>query len=151
MNIKPVGVVRGGRSAPEDDNWGGSVCQIELDLSRFTADALTGLDAFSHVEIVFVFDRVSDQEVILSARHPRGRSDWPKVGIFAQRGKNRPNRIGVSVCKILRVIGTTVELQGLDALDGSPVLDIKPVMREFLPRDDIRQPEWAEALMRNYW
>ena len=62
-----------------------------------------------------------------------------------------PNRIGVTVCRIVAVAGREIEVEGLDAVDGTPVLDIKPVMREFLPRGDIRQPDWASELMKDYW
>ena len=89
ISIAAVGHVRGGRAEPEDDNWGASRARIELDPARFASDALAGLDAFSHVEIVYFFDRVAEDDVVSGARHPRGRKDWPKVGIFAQRGKNR--------------------------------------------------------------
>lgn len=73
------------------------------------------------------------------------------VGIFAQRGRKRPNRIGVTMCRILAVDGLRIDVAGLDAIDGTPVLDIKPVLREFLPRGDHRQPAWASELMRGYW
>jgi len=85
------------------------------------------------------------------ARHPRGNTAWPKVGIFAQRGKDRPNRIGVTVCRILSVDGLSLRVRGLDAIDGTPVLDIKPVMRGFLSRGEIREPDWARDLMADYW
>ena len=148
--LQPVAQVRGSRSQPEDDSWNSEVAQIVLH-PRFDASALAGLEAFSHVEVVFHFDQVSDAEIATGARHPRGRSDWPLVGIFAQRGKNRPNRIGVSVCRLLSVEGSTLKVRGLDAIDGTPVLDIKPVMREFLPRGEIHQPDWASELMKDYW
>ena len=102
INLFAIAQVVGGRAEPEDDNWGASRARIELDPARFAPDALAGLDAFSHVEIVYVFDRVAEADVVSGARHPRGRKDWPKVGIFAQRGKNRPNRIGVTICRVCR-------------------------------------------------
>ncbi|MBX9701152.1 MAG: SAM-dependent methyltransferase, partial [Acetobacteraceae bacterium] len=125
--------------------------RIELDATRFGPDALLGLDAFSHAEIVFLFDRLPEDQVATGARRPRGNPDWPLVGIFAQRGRNRPNRLGVSVCRILGVAGTTLHVEGLDAIDGTPVLDIKPVMSGFQPRGTIREPDWARAIMRDYW
>jgi len=149
--VEAVGKVVGGRERPIDDDWGASRAAIRLDETRFTADALAGLDAFSHAEIVFLFDRVGEAEVETKARHPRGRADWPRVGIFAQRGKNRPNRIGVSVCRIVEVSGFEVKVEGLDAIDGTPVLDIKPVLRGFLPRGEVREPDWAQEIMRGYW
>ena len=149
--IEPVGRVQGGRAAAEDDDWGASRARIELDARRFTAEALAGLEAFSHAEVLFLFDRVGEDEVEHGARHPRGRTDWPKVGIFAQRGKNRPGRIGVTICRVVRVEELAVEVEGLDAVDGSPVLDIKPVMSGFLPRGKLREPDWAREIMKDYW
>jgi tRNA (Thr-GGU) A37 N-methylase len=151
FTIEPIGTVRGGRGVPEDDHWGGSRARIELDETRFNGDALIGLDAFSHVEIVFAFHLVRDEEVTCEARHPRGNKDWPLVGIFAQRGKNRPSRIGVSVCRVVGVGDLSVEVEGLDAIDGTPVLDIKPVMSGFLPRGELREPDWARQIMASYW
>jgi len=145
--MKPIGWVRSAIHDAVDDVWGGMKSRIELDASRFTPDCLLGLDEFSHVEVVFEFDRVEDKEVFMGARRPRGRSDWPLIGIFAQRAKNRPNRIGVTVCELVSVAGLSIEVEGLDAIDGTPVLDIKPYMREFAPKGEIRQPAWATELM----
>lgn len=149
--IEAIGYVRGGRSEAIDDDWGDSRSSIELNAERFGPDALAGLDGFSHVEVVFVFDKVPPDEVERGARHPRGRADWPRTGIFAQRGRNRPNRLGVTVCEVVGVEGAVVHLRGLDAIDGTPVVDLKPVMREFLPRGEVRQPAWVAELMAEYW
>jgi tRNA-Thr(GGU) m(6)t(6)A37 methyltransferase TsaA len=151
FRLEPIGFVRGGRDAPTDDNWGHSRSRLELDGRRFTADALLGLSDFSHLEVVFIFDKVTDDQIVAGARRPRGREDWPLVGIFAQRGKNRPNRIGVSICKIIAVDGLFVEAEGLDAIDGTPILDIKPVLKGFLPRGEVREPPWAAEIMKAYW
>jgi len=151
FEITPIGHVRGGRDAPIDDDWGASRARIELDGARFTADALAGLADFSHLEVIFLFDRVSEAEIEYGARRPRGRPDWPRVGIFAQRGKNRPNRLGLCSCRIVAVEGLAVEVEGLDAIDGTPVIDLKPVMAGFLPRGDIREPAWADEIMKDYW
>ncbi|MCQ9157137.1 MULTISPECIES: SAM-dependent methyltransferase [Acetobacteraceae] len=149
--IEAIGCVYGGRTEPIDDNWGQSRSTIELDRTKFGPDALAGIDAFSHAEIIFLFDKVAQEKIETGARHPRWRQDWPLTGIFAQRGKNRPNRLGVTVCRILTVEETRLEVEGLDAIDGTPVIDIKPVMREFLPREDVRQPAWVSELMAEYW
>ncbi len=151
IELRTVGWVRGGRVTAEDDAWDSETAAIELDTAWLTAEALQGLEAFSHAEIVFQFDRLPEAEVVLTARHPRGNLDWPKVGVFAQRGRNRPNRLGVSVCRILGVDGTRLLVGGLDAIDGTPVLDIKPVMAEFQPRGEVRQPDWSRELMADYW
>ena len=148
--LSAVGLVRGGRAQPEDDSWDSEVCAIVLD-DRFGPEALAGLDGFSHIEVVFHFNQVGDTDIQTGARHPRGREDWPLVGIFAQRGKGRPNRIGVTVCRLLSVEGRALKVRGLDAIDGTPVLDIKPVMKGFLPRGEIVEPDWARELMKGYW
>ncbi|GLP65728.1 hypothetical protein TUSST3_23480 [Streptomyces sp. TUS-ST3] len=96
--------------------------------------AVGGLDGFSHLEVVYHFDRVPVERIETSARHPRGNTDWPLVGIFAQRGKNRPNRIGVLRCRLLRTDGLDIHVEGLDVVDGTPVLDTKPYLAEFGPQ-----------------
>ena len=150
IEVEPIARVVGGRAEPVDDDWDRETATIRLE-PGFDAEALAGLDAFSHVEVVYVFDRVDPDAVERGARHPRGNTDWPRVGIFAQRAKDRPNRIGVSVCRLLGVDGRELHVRGLDAVDRTPVLDVKPVMREFLPRGEIRQPDWATGLMQGYW
>lgn len=151
FTLTPIGHVRGGRADAIDDDWGASRATIALDPDKFTPDAFAGLADFSHAEVIFLFDKVPDDKIETGARHPRNRADWPLVGIFAQRGKNRPNRLGLTTCRIVVVDGLTVEVEGLDAIDGTPVLDIKPVMVEFLPRGDVRQPGWSHELMQGYW
>lgn len=146
----PVGYVRTSRTTPEDDGWDSIAACIELDPLRFGPEALAGLDAFSHVEVLFYFHATTG-EAETGARHPRGNPEWPPVGIFAQRAKDRPNHIGATICRILSVHGMSLELSGLDAIDGTPVLDLKPVMKDFLPRGEVQEPQWARELMRNYW
>jgi tRNA-Thr(GGU) m(6)t(6)A37 methyltransferase TsaA len=150
IELGPIGWVRGGRIDPRDDGWDDETCTIELE-ERFDVDALAGLDGFSHVEVVYHFHLVDEADVVPGARHPRERSDWPRVGIFAQRGRVRPNRLGVSVCRLLAVHDRSVQVAGLDAVDGTPVLDLKPVLRGFLPRGEVREPAWASELMAGYW
>jgi tRNA-Thr(GGU) m(6)t(6)A37 methyltransferase TsaA len=149
--LTPVGHVIGGRDEVRDDDWGTERAIIRLDGERFTPDAIAGLDAFSHLEVVYLFDRVDPGAVELGARHPRGNTDWPRVGIFAQRAKDRPNRLGVSRCTLLAVEGLDLTVAGLDAVAGTPVLDIKPYMNEFGPQGSVHQPAWASELMAGYW
>lgn len=149
--LRPVARVSGGRHEVEDDDWGGVESVIRLDGTRFGPEALAGLEDFSHLEVIFQFDRVPESKVETAARHPRGNRDWPLAGIFAQRGKNRPNRLGVSRCRLRTVDGLDVHVTGLDAVDGTPVLDIKPYMTEFGPVGEVRQPAWSTELMRDYY
>ena len=150
IELLRIGRVSSPRTEVRDDHWGEVVSTITLD-GRFGPEALAGLSDFSHVEVIYHFDRVPAEKVETGARHPRNNPDWPLVGIFGQRGRTRPNRLGHSVCELLSVDGLTLTVKGLDAIDGTPVLDIKPVMQEFLPRGAVRQPEWATALMQDYY
>ena len=148
--VRAIGFVHAVRPHAEDDFWGGEEACITLS-EPFTAEALQGLADFSHVEVLFLFHEVDPAKIVSGARHPRNNPAWPAVGIFAQRGKNRPNRIGSTICRVVRVDGTTLFVAELDAIDGTPVLDLKPVMAEFLPRQAVRQPAWSRDLMRQYW
>lgn len=151
MIVTPIAHVRGGRLDPIDDAWDGVEAEIVLDPAQLGPDAAQGLDAFSHVTVVFVFDRIDPDAVERNARHPRGRQDWPRVGILGQRGSPRPNRIGVTTCALLGVQGMELRVRGLDAIDGTPVLDIKPHMTGFDPRGPVREPDWAAEIMQGYW
>ena len=148
--VEPVGHVEAVREDLEDDHWGGTESCIVLS-SRFTPEALQGIEEFSHVEVIFLFDRVDPAKIVSGARHPRNNPEWPAVGIFAQRGKNRPNRIGSTVCRVIRAEGVRLYVAELDAVAGTPVLDVKPVLSEFLPRGAVRQPAWSRELMSRYW
>ncbi|MGK7867072.1 TrmO family methyltransferase domain-containing protein [Falsiroseomonas sp. E2-1-a20] len=151
MILTPIGTVRGGRLEPADDGWDAVEAEIVLDPALLGPDAALGLDSFSHVVVVFGFHRLDPAQVERNARHPRGRLDWPRTGILAQRGAPRPNRLGVTTCTLLGVQGLLLRVRGLDAVDGSPVLDVKPHMTGFDPRGEVREPDWAREIMAGYW
>jgi tRNA (adenine37-N6)-methyltransferase len=151
ITIKPIGLVKTVRSEIKDDDWGETISTIVIDSGQFSEEVLYGLDQFSHLEVIFHFHKVDPQKIETAARHPRNNPDWPKVGIFSQRGKNRPNLLGTSTCRILKVEGLTITVQALDAIDDTPVIDLKPYMKEFAPREATTQPKWATELMKNYY
>ena len=151
FTMEPIGRVESARVEPIDDDRGQIAATVHLDETRFTADSLRGLAEFSHVDIVYVFDQVEEDSYEVGARRPRGNLEWPEVGVFAQRNKRRPNRIGVCTCELVGIEGTLLTVRGLDAIDGTPVLDIKPYMNEFAPRTAVRQPQWSHELMSGYW
>ena len=150
ITLKPIGYVRNTRLDLDDDNWGSVASEIRLDES-LPEESLAGIETFSHAEIVFTFDQVADEKEIPLSRHPRGNKDWPKVGIFAQRNKDRPNHLGLTIVSIVKREGRSLFVKGLDAVHGTPVLDIKPILTEFLPREEIHQPAWSHELMKDYW
>src|SRR6476661_1098732 len=143
FDIEPIGRVVGGREEAIDDDWGDVEATIVLEGGLLDSDATRYLEDFSHLEVVYIFHLVDEGNVVRGARRPRGNPDWPEVGILAQRAKKRPNRIGVSRCELVDVDGLKLRVRGLDAVDGTPVLDVKPFMVEFAPRGPVFQPEWA--------
>ena len=148
--MEPIGRVRTQRVQAEDDNWGGVESRIVL-REDLDPEALLGIEEFSHAEIVFYFDQVEAGKIVLDARHPRNNPDWPRVGIFAQRGKNRPNRIGTTIVRVLGREGRVLRVAELDAIDNTPVLDIKPYVPAFDSRPAAVVPMWIERLMKNYF
>jgi tRNA-Thr(GGU) m(6)t(6)A37 methyltransferase TsaA len=148
--VHAIGVVASPRDEAIDDDWGAIDATITL-RAPYDEASVRGLDAFSHVDVVFLFDRVAPDAVQTGARVPRNNPAWPEVGIFAQRAKMRPNRIAVTTCELVAVEGASLRVRGLDAIDGTPVLDLKPYMAEFGARGEVRQPEWSHELMAGYW
>jgi tRNA (adenine37-N6)-methyltransferase len=148
--IHSIGTVINDRNDLSDDFWGGIVSEIRLD-PAFSQSALERIEAFSHLEIIYVFHKVISDTPMTRADRPRENPRWPETGIFAQRKKNRPNFIGTAMATLIRKEGASIFVRDLDAINGTPVMDIKPVMREFLPREPVTQPAWADELMENYW
>jgi tRNA (Thr-GGU) A37 N-methylase len=148
--VEAIGTVHSERGEAIDDDWGQVTATISLH-PPLDERSTRGLAEFSHVEVVYLFDRVSPDDVCLHARHPRGNPGWPEVGILAQRAKDRPNRIGLCTCEVVSVDGASIVVRGLDAIDDTPVLDVKPCLAEFGPRGPVRQPPWSHELMRDYW
>ncbi|MEL4025129.1 SAM-dependent methyltransferase [Lysinibacillus endophyticus] len=148
--IEPVAFVKNNRKEILDDHWGSIISTIEL-AENIDESSLKGIEEFSHLEIIFYFNKVEDNKIQYEARHPRNNPDFPLVGIFAQRGKNRPNKLGVTIVKLIEVKNRQLLVEGLDAIDGTPIIDIKPVMNEFLPVEKVKQPNWSTILMENYW
>lgn len=149
ITLAPVAVVKNTRTDLSDDYWGNIVSEIEL-LPHIPAKAFHGIEEFSHLEIVFHFDK-SDKSKAVFFCHPRGNKNWPEVGIYAQRKRDRPNAIGITIAELVKKEGNKIWVKYLDAIDGTPILDIKPVMKEFLPAGEIRQPKWSVELMKEYW
>jgi tRNA (Thr-GGU) A37 N-methylase len=151
FEVVPVAHVVGGRIEPTDDYWGGTRSIIRIDDSRFTADATQGLEEFSHLEIVFRFHLTNPADLHLGARRPRDNPDWPQVGIFGHRNMRRLNWLGVSRCRLLRVDGLDLHVGELDAVDGTPILDIKPWFTDFGPRGEVRQASWTTEMLGEYF
>ena len=151
INLRPIGIVHSGRTEPANDEWDNVIARIDLDTDWLSGGAILGLNSFSHVEVIFYFHKTDPKSIVTKSRHPQDNKKLPLMGIFAQRVHLRPNLIGITTCHLLSVDGTSIHVRGLDALDGTPVLDIKPYMNDFGPRGDVREPDWVSPLMSSYW
>ena len=149
IDLTAIATTTNARKDITDDNWGSVVTEITL-AAHIPTESFENIENFSHLEIIFYFDQVPDDKIVFSG-HPRGNPDYPLMGIFCQRKKDRPNKIGLCTVELLAHNGRTIIVKGLDAIDGTPILDIKPVFKEFLPRKETMQPPWVADLMKNYW
>lgn len=149
MDLIPVGTVRSPQAEAVDEGWGRVVSEIHLQPGL--GSGLAGLESFSHAVIVYYMHeaRFDWRNDVVS--QPQGREDMPKVGIFAQRARTRPNSIGVTAVEVIGVEGDTLRVRGLDAIDGTPVLDIKPYFPVYDHVDQARVPEWVNRLMEGYF
>lgn len=147
--MKRIGVVRNAVKEPVDEGWGRVESEVVLD--EPLGDGLDGIESFSHVVILFWMHRASEAEPVRMRRRPQGRSDMPEVGIFAQRARHRPNPVGVTAVQLLRRERNRLVVRGLDAIDGTPVLDVKPYVPHFDAVEAASVPVWINRLMERYF
>lgn len=150
FTLLPLAWVVSTRTVTEDDAWDQERSSLVLD-DAVPTEALIGIASFSHLEIIAVAHRVVDGANVRWSRRPRGRTDWPEQGVFAQRNKDRPNRLLSTTVQLLAVDGRELHVRGLDLIDGTPVVDIKPVFRWTGPRTPVVAPEWSDELGRDYF
>jgi len=136
VSLHPIAVVSNSRKEAIDDGWSVIISEIVL-ADNIPTEAFSGIEAFSHLEIIYYFDKAEDADVIYSGR-PRGNPAFPVMGIFGQRKKDRPNHIGLCTVELLQHSGRTIRVKNLDAINGTPVLDIKPVFKKFQPQNEIK-------------
>jgi len=147
--VEWIGVVYNEVKEPIDEGWGRVVSEVVLD--ETLADGLDGLEAFSHVLVLYWMHRAAEAEPVRMRRRPQGRADMPEVGIFAQRARHRPNPIGVTAVRLLRREKNRLMVQGLDAINGTPVVDVKPYVPQFDSVDGPTAPTWVSQLMERYF
>ena len=150
ISLTPIASVVGGRREPIDDGWGEEQACLQL-VDGMPDGLLRGLEEFGHLEVIFVFHLVDPSSEFAATRRPRGRADLPEIGALAQRHSNRIGRLGLSRCAILEVSDRSVLVEGLDAIDGTPILDIKPWFDAFGPRGPRREPSWVAEIAKGYF
>ena len=148
MDLIPVGIVKSPQREATHEGWRSA--ESEIHLQPGLGSGLNGLDQFSHALIVFHMHEARFDWKNDVLNHPDGYKDIPVVGIFAQRARTRPNSIGITAVEILGVKGDVLRVRGLDAIDGTPVLDIKPYFPAYDYIEDARVPEWVSRLMKHY-
>ena len=149
MNIIPIGLIKSPVTEPRDENWADVVSEIHLS-DRFVK-GLEGLEAFSHVTVVFFMHQATFDAATDLVRRPRGRDDMPLIGIFAQRARHRPNQIGITTVRILHVKEGVLTVKGLDAINDTPVLDLKPCFPAWDEAKNAVAPKWVDELIKNYF
>ncbi len=141
MQIKPIGIVRNGMKDPARRNWKDVVSEIVID-DRWT-EALDNIDEFSHITVLFWMHESAAKGEPPIKVHPQHNPDLPRVGLFASRSPRRPNPIGKSLVRLLERRTNVLKVQGLDAIDGTPVIDIKPYIPGYDSVDgEVRVPSW---------
>jgi tRNA-Thr(GGU) m(6)t(6)A37 methyltransferase TsaA len=144
-----IGVVQNQVKEATDEGWGDVVSEIVLD--EHLANGLDGIEQFSHLLVLFWMHRAAEAEPVRMRRRPQGRQDMPEVGIFAQRARHRPNPIGVTAVTLLRRDKNRLVVRGLDAINGTPVLDVKPYVPQFDSGTSPAVPGWVDQLMERYF
>ena len=149
IELRVIGRVRSPARDKVDENWGDVEATIVVEPELRAG--LRGLEQFSHVVVVAFLDGASFDPARHLVRRPRGRASMPELGIFAQRAKDRPSPLGVTVVRLIAVESDGIRVRGLDAIDGTPIVDLKPYFREFDAAGDSREPAWVAELMKGYF
>ena len=146
LKARPIGqVVTGRPRGAQGDRWEEQPSEIRV--SRAWAEALDGLDGFSHIWVVWWLDGF-DEPPASRLVHPEGRAEMPEVGLFATRSPHRPNPIAMTAVRLLELGDDRLVVRGLDAFEGSPILDIKPYLRRGDMIPEAVMPDWLERLWR---
>jgi tRNA (adenine37-N6)-methyltransferase len=147
--VNPIGHVESPVSEKVDENWGDVTSRIVI-LPAYRA-GIRGLDGFSHVLVLTFLHQASFDSSRHLVRRPRGLPSMPEVGIFSQRAKDRPNPIGVTAVQLIACFDDGIVVRGLDAIDGTPVLDIKPYYPHYDRVESAQVPAWVDNLMKGYF
>lgn len=149
IRLEQIGVVNNSVEHKKDKSWGENISEIILDESL--SGGLDGLLDFSHAIIIYYLNKANFIKEKHLRRRPQNREDMPLVGIFSQRGKDRPNHIGITAVQVVSVDNNILKVKGLDAINGTPVLDIKPYYPMYDCKENAIVPEWVMRLMEHYF
>ncbi|MDH5695228.1 MAG: tRNA (N6-threonylcarbamoyladenosine(37)-N6)-methyltransferase TrmO [Dehalococcoidia bacterium] len=139
MTLKAIGIVRNKIKQPLRHGWREIVSDIVIDASL--TEALDSLDEFSHIIVLYWLHQLPAKKLSLKV-HPMGKPELPLVGRFATRSPSRPNQLGQATVRLLERQGNVLKVKGLDAIDGTPVVDIKPYLPGYDSAIDAKVPPW---------
>jgi len=139
VTLKAIGIVRNEVKQPSRRDFEKVVSEIVVD-SNLT-EALDNLDEFSHIIVLYWMHQSTDQ--VPNKVHPMGRKELPLTGLFATRSPNRPNPVGKATVRLLQRRGNILKVRGLDAIDGTPVIDIKPYIPGYDSVTNAKAPSWV--------
>jgi tRNA-Thr(GGU) m(6)t(6)A37 methyltransferase TsaA len=142
MSLIPIGAVRSPLKEPTYQRLNLKEIISDIIIDESLTEALNGLEGFSHI-IVLYWMHLATREKKRLKTHPMGRQDVPPQGLFATRSPNRPNPLGKTTVRLLERKGNVLRVQGLDAIDGTPVIDIKPYMPGYDSATDATTPDWV--------
>jgi len=140
MTLKAIGIVRNEIKQPIRHGWREIVSEIVVNGNL--AEALDGLDEFSHIIVFYWMHQLPAGKPLPLKVHPMGKSELPLVGRFATRSPSRPNPVGQATVRLLERRGNVLKVKGLDAIDGTPVIDIKPYLPGYDSATDAKVPPW---------
>ena len=141
VSLQPIAVVRNNVREPRPEGW--EQVRSDLIFRDDLLDALDGIEGYSHMIVIFHCHLVPEEERTTGRIHPRGDERLPEQGVLATRSQRRPNSLGVSVVPLLRRRRNILRVRGLDAVDGTLVLDIKPYIPHYDSVADARAPDWV--------
>ncbi|MFF4450174.1 TrmO family methyltransferase [Streptomyces sp. NPDC001502] len=150
FQLRSIATVIDGHLDVADDYQGAVESIIRLH-DEFRVETLQGLEEFSHVQVVWKMHEAKPEDVELHARSPRGNPRWPATGTFVHRNHRRPNQVGISHPRLKRVEGRDVVVTGLDAVHGTPVLDVSPWFPQMGPLGEVHVPAWVDEMLTDYW
>ena len=142
VTLKPIGIVRSEIKQPARRDYEEVIADIVI--NDDLAEALDGLEEFSHILVLYWMHQAMSGEVPLKI-HPRGKQELPLLGLFATRTPNRPNRIGMATVRLLQRQGNILRVEGLDAIDGTLVIDIKPYIPGYDSVANTKMPLWITS------
>lgn len=149
ITLNSIATIHNSVADKKDTGWGNDISEIIVNPEYQTG--LIGLNEFSHIIVIYYLHQAQFNPEKHLVRKPQGRADMPMVGILSQRAKDRPNPIGITAVEIVKIKNNIITVKGLDAINGTPILDIKPYFPMYDCKTGAKIPDWVELLMKDYF